>query len=245
MKPALTIILALLLSLGTAWAQDGPLSVEEQKRLSWLEVRDATVTTLSISLMAALITYTMAIATAFSVLYFGPWTRRVLNQMLKTMACVSPLVLLLLVYSVATARGGLLGILLGVAIYPLIGRQLLSRVSEVAGEFHFVQAKILGHGPLNVFAKYAWPRFIPLTLPLFFFGFIYSLMVESMFSSLGLAKLEEGESHTWGSLIREGSIHLLDAPWHVFYPGFAIIVTTLLAYLCIPISAKLLSVPDE
>ena len=220
-------------------------SVQLQKADALTEVFGSLFGTLFISGIAALITYTLAIITAFCVLYFGPWTRRILNQLLNTLACISPLILLLIVYSVLSARGLALAIVLGVAIYPLIGRQVLARVSDAAEQFQFMQARILGHGPIGVFLNYAWPRFLPLTVPFFFFGFIYALLIESMFSSLGLLVLAEGDTRTWGSLIHEGAIHLLDAPWQVFYPGVAIIITTLLTYICVPIIDRLLSLPQS
>lgn len=218
-------------------------SVEEQKQAALKSVLSAATPTLIINLVAALITYTLAIVTAFSILYFGRWTRHILNQGLNTLACVSPLILILIVYSALSIRGLLLGVFLGIAIYPLIGRQLLARVTDASDEFQFMQAKILGHSPVGVFMFYALPKFIPLTMPFFFFGFIYSLMIESMFNSLGLLDLKsDGAWETWGALIQLGADHLLDAPWQVFYPGIAIIVTTLVASLLVPVVDRILTV---
>lgn len=216
------------------------LSVDEQKHVALSNVLRASFSTVLVSLTAAIVTYALSFLNAFFILYFGSWVRRILDHALNTLACISPLILLLTVYSAFSTRGVILGVFLGIAIYPLIGRQLLARVSQRAHEFQFMQAKVLGHRALTVFRYYAWGRFLMLTLPNFFFGFIYALLVESMFSSLGLAS---GEGDTWGSLIYLGSEHLLDAPWHVFYPGYAIIITTLAAYVCIPLFDRLLSVP--
>jgi len=217
------------------------LTVEEQKALAKADVLKASFATILISLEAALITYALSFLNAFCVLYFGSWIKKVLDQALNTLACISPLVFLLVVYSAFSTRGPLLGVFLGIAIYPLVGRQLLARVTVRAHEFQFMQAKILGHSTFSVFRNYAWSPFLTLTLPNFFFGFIFALLVESMFSSLGLLASPRGD--TWGSLIHLGADHLLDAPWHVFYPGYAIIITTLVAYICIPIFDRLLSVP--
>jgi len=205
-----------------------------------LSVRAAVLPTILTSAAAALVTYALAIATAFSILYFGPWTQRILRHALDTLACLSPMVFLLLIYSARTNLGGVLFLALAVAIYPLVGRSLLVRVSEAAESFHFTEAKVLGHAPLGVFAHYAWPKFLPLTVPYFFLGFIHSLLMESMFSSLGLIEIPWGS--TWGMLIHRGLDHLLDQPWLVFYPGWAIIGTTLMAYLCVPLMDRLLDV---
>ncbi|MEM7014338.1 MAG: ABC transporter permease subunit [Verrucomicrobiota bacterium] len=218
-------------------------SIEAQRQATLDSVIVAATPTLIINLIAALITYSLAIVTAFSILYFGSWTKHVLTQVLNTLACVSPLILLLIVHSALAPRGIAFGILLGFAIYPLVGRQLLARVSDASAQFQFMQAKILGHSPIGVFIDYAWPKFLPLTLPFFFYGFIYSLMIESMFHALGLLELGSGHTwETWGSLIQLGADHLLDAPWQVFYPGYAIIITTLVASLCIPIFDRILSI---
>ena len=218
-------------------------SIEEQKQVTFdIVVRSATPT-LIINFIAALITYSLAIITAFSILYFGSWTKHILTQVLNTLACVSPLIMLLIVHSALAPRGIVLGILLGIAIYPLVGRQLLARVSDASAEFQFLQARVLGHSPVGVFINYAWPKFLPLTLPFFFYGFIYSLMIESMFHALGLLELGGGATwETWGTLIQLGADHLLDAPWQVFYPGYAIIITTLVASLCVPIFDRILSI---
>lgn len=202
-------------------------------------VRSAAGRTIWISAAAAAVTYGMAIAVSFSILYFGTWTRRLLRQVLDMMACLSPLILLLILYAGRGNAGHFLFAFLALSIFPLTGRPLLARVSEASGDFHFTEAKVLGHSFLGVFRHYAWPRFLPLTLPFFFLGFIHSLLVESMFSSLGLIQPAGGP--TWGSLIHRGLEDLLDQPWMVFYAGFAIMATTLCAYLCVPLLDRLLS----
>ena len=242
-------LILLLVSCASASAQgDVPIptreeQIQEGKDLAFQSVTGATLTTVFISTSSALITYFLAIVTAFSVLYFGSWTKRVLNQVLNTMACISPLILLLVIYTSRDYQGLILIIFLGLAIYPLIGRQVLGRVSEAAEEFQFMQAKVLGHSPVGVFLDYAWPKFLPLTLPFFFFGFIYSLLMESMFSSLGFFTLSDYP--TWGGLIHLGEDQMMDAPWQVFYSGGAIIISSLVAYICIPIFDRLLSIPKK
>ncbi len=208
------------------------------------QVTSAIGPTVITSLSAAFITYALAIITAFSILYFGSWTKLILSQILHTLACISPLVFLLVVYASRDDTNSVfLVFVLALSIYPLIGRQLLSRVTEAAGEFQFMQAKILGHSPLGVFFDYAWPKFLPLTLPFFFLGFIYSLLMESMLSSVGLMPLPMG--YTWGSLIHLGADQMLDDPWPVFYSGFAIIIVSLVTYICVPLLDRLLSIPKS
>jgi peptide/nickel transport system permease protein len=202
-------------------------------------VQSAAGPSVLISAAAATVTYGLAISTAFSILFFGAWTRRLLRQILDMMACVSPLILLLVVYVARQHAGHLFVVFLALAIFPLVGRPLLARVTEASQNFHFTEAKVLGHSSLGVFRHYAWPRFLPLTLPYFFLGFIQSLLMESMFSSLGLVELAGGQ--TWGSLIHKGLEDLLDQPWLVFYAGSAIMATTLTAYLCVPLLDRLLS----
>jgi ABC-type antimicrobial peptide transport system permease subunit len=206
-------------------------------------VREAAANTILTSLVVAIITYSLALVHAFGVLYFGEWTRRILQFTLSTLMCVSPMVLLLVIYAAKDNVGLLIVLFLAISVYPLTARLLLTRIFDAAPDFHFLQAKILGHGPAGVFIDYAWPRFLPLTLPFFFLGFIYSLLMESMFSSLGLVSLPNGA--TWGSLIHQGLDELLDNPWAVFSPGIAIMGTALTAYACIPVFDRLLAVPRE
>lgn len=218
--------------------------IAEAKKLARDQITAAIAPTVGTSLIAAFITYFLAIATAFSILYFGAWTKFILGQLLQTLACVSPLVLLLVVYGTREeSHSVFLVFILALSIYPLIGRQLLARVSEAEEEFQFMQAKILGHSPLGVFIEYAWPKFLPLTIPFFFLGFIYSLLMESMLSSVGLMPLPMG--YTWGSLIYLGADQMLDDPWQVFYAGFAILVSSLIAYACVPIVDRLLTLPKS
>lgn len=198
--------------------------------------------TLAINAAAAAVTYVLAVATAFSILYFGPWTRGLLRQLLDLMACLSPMILLLLVYVARQSVGHFFFVFLALAIYPLVGRPLLVRVSEASRNFHFIDAKVLGHSAYGVFRHYAWPRFFPLTLPYFFLGFIHSLLMESMFSSLGLVALAGSRGLTWGGLIHQGLEDLLDQPWLVLDAGVAIMAATLAAYLCVPVLDRLLSV---
>ncbi len=224
--------------------EDLPAPVEQPRSVEPVrDVQQAAANSILTSLVVAVITYSLALAHAFSVLYFGNWTRRILQFSLSTLLSVSPMVLLLVIYAAKNDVGLLIVLFLAIAVYPLTARLLLNRIHDAAPDFHFLQAKILGHGPLGVFFGYAWPRFLPLTLPFFFLGFIYSLLMESMFSSLGLVSFPHGE--TWGSLIHRGLDELLDHPGAVFAPGIAIMGTTLAAYACIPVFDKLLAVPAE
>lgn len=202
-------------------------------------VRSAAVPTVLISVAAAAVTYGLAIAVAFSILYFGSWTRWLLRQVLETTACLTPMVFLLLVYVARQNVGHLFVGLLAIAIFPLVSRPLVARVSEASHRFLFTEARVLGHSFLGVFRYYAWPRFLPLTLPYFFMGFVQSLLMESMFSSLGLTQLAGRQ--TWGCLIHSGLQDLLDQPWLVFYAGIAVMATALAAYLCVPLLERLLS----
>ena len=197
--------------------------------------------TLALNAAAAAVTYALAVVTAFSILYFGPWTRGILRQVLDFLACLSPMIFLLLIYVARQSVGHFFFVFLAVAIYPLVGRPLLVRVSEASRNFHFIDAKALGHSAYGVFRHYAWPRFFPLTLPYFFLGFIQSLLMESMFSSLGLVALTGSRGLTWGGLIHAGLEDLLDQPWLVLYSGVAIMTATLAAYLCVPVVDRLLS----
>jgi ABC-type dipeptide/oligopeptide/nickel transport system permease subunit len=208
-----------------------------------LSVREAAANSILTSLAVAVLTYSLSLVHAFGVLYFGPWTRRILQFTLRTLLCVSPMVLLLVIHSAQNDIGLLIVFSMAIAVYPLTAGLLLNRIHDAAPDFHFLQAKILGHGPIGVFFDYAWPRFLPLTLPFFFLGFIHSLLVESMFSSLGLVSFPLGD--TWGSLIHHGLDELLDRPWAVFAPGLAILGTAFATYACIPLFEKLLSVPTE
>jgi peptide/nickel transport system permease protein len=224
--------------------EDLPAPVEPPRLIDPVrDVRQAAANSILTSLVVAVITYSLALAHAFGVLYFGDWTRRILQFTLGTLLCVSPMVLLLVIYAAKNDIGLFIVLFLAIAVYPLTARLLLNRIHDAAPDFHFLQAKILGHGPLGVFFSYAWPRFLPLTLPFFFLGFIYSLLMESMFSSLGLVTFPHGE--TWGSLIHRGLDELLDHPGAVFAPGIAIMGTALAAYACIPVFDKLLAVPTE
>lgn len=220
-------------------SQPDPDYVQAAQEAAKAMVRSAAARTVLTSAAAAAVTYGLAIITAFSILYFGSWTRQLLRQTLDAMSCLSPMVFLLLIYAARQNVGHFLFVFLAVAIFPLVGRPLLARVSEASHTFYFTEAKVLGHSYLGVFRHYAWPRFLPLTVPYFFLGFIHSLLVESMFSSLGLIHLAGG--HTWGSLIHLGLEGLLDHPWTVFFAGFAIMATTLAAYLCVPLLDRLLS----
>ncbi len=231
----------MVLGLGAALgARDAGLTepvLNEAQEAALSAVKGAVWNTLLTSGVSALATYVLAIVTAFSVLYFGLWTKRVLNELLHTLACLSPLNFLLLIYAGREALGQGFTIFLALSIYPFIGRQLLARVAEEVDGFQFMQAKILGHGPFGVFRHYALPKFVPLTLPYFFFGLIYALLLESMFSSLGLLEVPGGP--TWGLLIHEGTDGLLDDPWPVFYSGAAIMGAILIASACIPVVDRL------
>ena len=142
------------------------------------------------------------------------------------MRCIDVLVafpgLLLAIALVAVLGPDLRNTFLALCAIGWVGYARLSRAQALSlREREFVgAARACGANPLRVVARHLIPNLLGPVLVQATLGVGGVVVAEASLSFLGLGVQPPAAS--WGSMLRSGSQHLLDAPWLALFPGVAI-----------------------
>jgi peptide/nickel transport system permease protein len=90
----------------------------------------------------------------------------------------------------------------------------------------FVQAaQVMGASPFRIVFRHILPMVIPTLVTIATLDFAFVMLAESALSFLGIG-IQPPEI-TWGLMVAQGKQYLASAWWLAFWPGLAIILTTL------------------
>ena len=90
----------------------------------------------------------------------------------------------------------------------------------------FVQAaKVMGASTLRIMFRNILPTVLPTLLTVATLDFAFVMLAESSLSFLGIG-IQPPEI-TWGLMVSQGRPYLTNAWWLAFWPGLAIILTTM------------------
>ena len=90
----------------------------------------------------------------------------------------------------------------------------------------FVQAaQVMGASPCRIVFRHILPMVIPTLVTIATLDFAFVMLAESALSFLGIG-IQPPEI-TWGLMVAQGKQYLANAWWLAFWPGLAIILTTL------------------
>jgi peptide/nickel transport system permease protein len=130
--------------------------------------------------------------------------------------------LLLAVALVAVLGPDLRNTFLALCAIGWVGYARLSRAQALSlREREFVEAaRACGASPLRVVALHLVPNLLGPILVQATMGVGGVVVAEASLSFLGLGA--QPPTASWGSMLRSGSQHLLDAPWLALFPGLAI-----------------------
>jgi peptide/nickel transport system permease protein len=93
-------------------------------------------------------------------------------------------------------------------------------------ERDFVTAcRCLGAGPLRILIRHILPHLLPTMLVWGTLGIATTVLLEATLSFLGIGVRPPTPS--WGNIIFENQTYFATAPWLVFFPGAAILLTAL------------------
>lgn len=93
-------------------------------------------------------------------------------------------------------------------------------------EREFVEAaRAVGAGSLRILWRHVLPHIVPVMIVYATLGIATNVLFEAALSFLGVGV--QPPTPSWGVMISEGQSYYRSAPWLVFYPGLAIMLTVL------------------
>ncbi|HSE39541.1 MAG TPA: nickel transporter permease [Acidobacteriota bacterium] len=112
---------------------------------------------------------------------------------------------------------------IGWVLYARLTRSLTLKLREL----DFIRASLnLGAKPSRILFHHILPNILPSMIVQGSFSFAGMILAESSLSFLGLGVQPPYPS--WGTMLNEGKNHLLDAPYLMMFPGFAIFISVLM-----------------
>lgn len=140
------------------------------------------------------------------------------------MSFPSLLLALIVLYSLGPSVTNLV-IVLAITRIPIYLRTTRAEVMEVRQRMFVTAAEALGATHARMIFRHIAPMVIPTLLTIGAIDFATVVLAESSLSFLGLGV--QTPAFTWGSMVATGRGYLSTAWWVAFWPGLAILLTTL------------------
>ena len=116
-------------------------------------------------------------------------------------------------------------LVLAVTRLPVYIRTTRAEVLELRERMFVSAARVMGASPTRIAFRHVLPLVIPTLMTLATVEFAYVMLAESGLSFLGIG-IQPPEV-TWGLMVAQGRNYLGTAWWLAFFPGLAIMLTTL------------------
>ena len=100
-----------------------------------------------------------------------------------------------------------------------------AEVLEIKSRMFVSAARVMGASPARIIFRHILPVVLPTLMTIATLDFAFVMLAESALSFLGIG-IQPPEI-TWGLMISQGRQYLTNAWWLSFWPGLAIILTTL------------------
>ncbi len=151
------------------------------------------------------------------------------NQVIMRLADVimsfpSLLIAVIVLYILGSSILNLM-LVLAITRIPVYLRTTRAEVLEIRERMFVQAARVMGASSKRILFRHILPIVLPTLTTLATLDFAYVMLAESALSFLGIG-IQPPEI-TWGLMISQGRQYLTNAWWLSFWPGLAIILTTL------------------
>jgi len=185
----------------------------------------ASQNTLAIAAAAVVISLSLGGAIGLVAGYVGRWVENLIMRLADILMSFPSLLLAVVVLYVLEPRVGNLVIVLAITRLPIYIRTARAEVLEIRERLFVSAAKAMGAGGLRIVLRHVAPITLPTIMTIATIDFAFVMLAESSLSFLGIG-IQPPEV-TWGLMVAQGRNYLSTAWWLAFFPGLAIMLTTL------------------
>jgi peptide/nickel transport system permease protein len=157
--------------------------------------------------------------------YRGGWLGNLILRLADTIMSFPSLLLAVVVLYVFEPRVGNLVLVLAITRVPVYLRTTRAEVLEIRERLFVAAARVMGAGGLRIVLRHVAPIVLPTLITVATVDFAFVMLAESALSFLGIG-IQPPEI-TWGLMVAQGRNYLSIAWWLAFWPGLAIMLTTL------------------
>ncbi|PZQ48557.1 MAG: ABC transporter permease [Rhodovulum sulfidophilum] len=181
--------------------------------------------TLTIAAGAVIISATIG-ATLGLVAGYGPrWAGTLIMRLADVIMSFPSLLLAVLVLYMLSPSVTNVIIVLAITRIPIYLRTTRAEVLEIKERMFVQAAQVMGASSSRIVFRHILPMVIPTLVTIATLDFAFVMLAESALSFLGIG-IQPPEI-TWGLMVAQGKQYLANAWWLAFWPGLAIILTTL------------------
>lgn len=161
--------------------------------------------------------------------YLGGWVDNVIMRVVDAIMCFPSFFLILTV--VALTGPSLINIVIVIGLVSWTGTARLVRAEFLTlRETEYVRAaRGIGQGNLKIIFRHILPNAAAPIFVTAVLGIPDAILAEAGLSYLGFGV--QPPQATWGNIITDGKVYILDAWWLIIFPGLAIFITALSFYL--------------
>lgn len=157
--------------------------------------------------------------------YSSGWPSQVIMRLADVIMSFPSLLLAVIVLYMLEPSVGNLVIVLAITRIPIYLRTSRAEVLEIRERMFVQAAKVMGASTRRIVFRHILPVILPTLVTIATLDFAFVMLAESSLSFLGIG-IQPPEI-TWGLMVSQGRSYLTTAWWLSFFPGLAIILTTL------------------
>jgi peptide/nickel transport system permease protein len=181
----------------------------------------------TLAVAAAAVALAMAIGGTLGLIagYRGGWLGEVIMRAADVIMSFPSLLLAVVILYMFEPRVANLVLVLAVTRIPVYLRTTRAEVLEIRERMFVSAARVMGASSLRIALRHVAPIVLPTLITVATLDFAFVMLAESALSFLGIG-IQPPEI-TWGLMVAQGRNYLQIAWWLAFWPGVAIMLTTL------------------
>ena len=157
--------------------------------------------------------------------YRGGWLGDLILRLADVIMSFPSLLLAVVVLYMFEPRVSNLVVVLAITRIPIYLRTTRAEVLEIRERMFVAAARVMGAGSVRIVVRHVVPIVLPTLITVATVDFAFVMLAESALSFLGIG-IQPPEI-TWGLMVAQGRNYLSVAWWLAFWPGLAIMLTTL------------------
>jgi peptide/nickel transport system permease protein len=157
---------------------------------------------------------------------YGPkWAGTAIMRLADVIMSFPSLLLAVIVLYMLSPSVGNVILVLAITRIPVYLRTTRAEVLEIKERMFVQAAQVMGASAFRIVFRHILPMVVPTLVTIATLDFAFVMLAESALSFLGIG-IQPPEI-TWGLMVAQGKQYLANAWWLAFWPGLAIILTTL------------------
>jgi peptide/nickel transport system permease protein len=184
-------------------------------------------TTLSVAIPAVVLSAVVGSAIGMWAGYYRGWRETVAMRIADVIMSFPSLLMAVVVLYVFSPSAANIVLVLAITRIPVYLRTARAESAELQSRLFVDAARTFGAGAGAIIVRHVVPIVLPTLLTVATLDFCYVMLAESSLSFLGIGIQPPDVS--WGLMVSQGRTYLHTAWWLSFFPGLAIVITTVSA----------------